>query len=249
MSARPDDIAPAQTWPGRVVLLVIIVTLIAFFIVNREALSLDSLVSQQEALRRAVRERPVLVFGSAFALYVTVTGLSLPGAAVMTLVYGWLFGFWPAVLLISFASTIGATVAFLMSRFLLRAAIQNRFRDRLVTFNDALAREGAFYLFTLRLIPQVPFFLVNLVMGLTPIRARTFWWVSQLGMLPGTCVYVYAGASIGNLESLRDRGLSGILTWQLALAFTLLGLFPLLVRRLMTIVNGRRPAVIRDVQE
>lgn len=246
--SQPDTAAATRTWPGRFGLLVVIIVLIAVFVRNREVLSLDSLASQQDALRHTVIDRPVLVFGSAFLLYVVVTGLSLPGAAVMTLVYGWLFGFWQGVLLVSFASTTGATAAFLMSRFLLRDLIQNRFRDRLVTFNQALEREGAFYLFTLRLIPQVPFFLVNLVMGLTPVRTITFWWVSQLGMLPGTCIYVYAGASIGNLETLRDRGLSGILTWQLAVAFTLLGLFPLLIRRLMTIVT-RQPPVNSSIQE
>lgn len=237
-----------RTWPGRVGLLVVIAVLIVVFIRNGDALSLDFLASQQEALRHAAVDRPIVVFGMAFLLYVVVTGLSLPGAAVMTLVYGWLFGFWQGFLLVSFASTTGATVAFLISRFLLRDLIQNRFGDRLVTFNQALEREGAFYLFTLRLIPQVPFFLVNLVMGLTPVRTITFWWVSQLGMLPGTCIYVYAGASIGNLETLRDRGLSGILTWQLAVAFTLLGLFPLLIRRLMIIVTGRSTAT-SGVQE
>lgn len=239
---------PTRTWPGRAGLLGVIAVLIVVFIRNRDALSLDALASQQEALRHAAVDRPVVVFGMAFLLYVVVTGLSLPGAAVMTLVYGWLFGFWQGVVLVSLASTTGATAAFLISRFLLRDLIQNRFRDRLVTFNQALEREGAFYLFTLRLIPQVPFFLVNLLMGLTPVRTITFWWVSQLGMLPGTCIYVYAGASIGNLETLRDRGLSGILTWQLAVAFTLLGLFPLLIRRLMTIVTGRSTAT-SGVQE
>ena len=246
---KPDHPATLRTWPGRVGLLTIIVVLIAMFIRNRDALSLDVLATQQEALRQAAIDRPAFVFGSAFLLYVVVTGLSLPGAAVMTLVYGWLFGFWQGVLLVSFASTAGATAAFLMSRFLLRDMIQNRFRDRLTTFNEALVREGAFYLFTLRLIPQVPFFLVNLVMGLTPVRTVTFWWVSQLGMLPGTCIYVYAGTSIGNLETLRDRGLSGILTWQMAIAFTLLGLFPLLIRRLMTFVTKRPTGTRNGVPE
>ena len=246
---KPDHSTTPRTWPGRVGLLAIIVVLIAMFIRNRDALSLDVLASQQEALRQAAIDRPAFVLGSAFLLYFVVTGLSLPGAAVMTLVYGWLFGFWQGVLLVSFASTAGATAAFLMSRFLLRDMIQNRFRDRLTTFNEALVREGAFYLFTLRLIPQVPFFLVNLVMGLTPVRTVTFWWVSQLGMLPGTCIYVYAGTSIGNLETLRDRGLSGILTWQMAIAFTLLGLFPLLIRRLMTFVTKRPTGTSNGVPE
>lgn len=229
---------PKTTWIPRLVVLLVVGLSIIIFLRNRDYFSLDALIQQQETLRRLVAERPLLVFGAAFLIYVLVTGLSLPGAALMTIVYGWLFGFWPSVVMISFASTAGATIAFVLSRFLFKEAIQSRFHDRLLSFNDALKREGAFYLFTLRLFPQVPFFLVNLVMGLTPIRVSTFWWVSQLGMLPGTCVFVYTGASIGNLEVLRDKGLSGILTWQLALAFVLLGLFPLLVKK---VVNALLP--------
>lgn len=231
-----------SAWPRRLAVLVVIAILGLIFVRNREALSIDSLISHQDALQRAATAQPLLVLGIAFLLYATVTGLSLPGAAVMTLVYGWLFGFWRGVLIVSFASTAGATIAFLLSRFLFREAIQSRFGERLAAFNHALEREGAFYLFTLRLIPQVPFFLVNLVMGLTPIRTSTYWWVSQLGMLPGTCVYVYAGASVGSLEALRDKGLAGILTWQLALAFTLLGMFPLIVKAIVRLL-ARRPVV------
>ena len=118
--------------------------------------------------------------------------------------YGWYFGLAPAVILVSFASTSGATIAFLLSRYLFRDAIQTRFRDQLAKFNQALQREGAFYLFTLRLIPAVPFFVINVVMGLTPIRTLTFWWVSQVGMLAGTIVYVYAGSTIPSLAHLAD---------------------------------------------
>ena len=221
----------APSWLFRAVLLVVVMALVVAFVRNREALSFDSLLTQQAALQLAVVEQPAVVLGAAFVLYVIVTGLSLPGAAVLSLAYGWLFGFWRGLILVSFASTAGATVAFLMSRFLFRDAIRSRFGERLTTINEALAREGAFYLFTLRLIPQVPFFVVNLLMGLTPLRATTFWWVSQLGMLPGTCVYVYAGASVSSLERLRDEGVSSLVTWQLLLAFALLGLFPLIVKR------------------
>lgn len=226
--------SPRTAWGRRLAVLIVIAILSIIFLLNRDALSLDSLISRQDMLQQALIDRPLLVLGIAFVLYVIVTGLSLPGAALMTLVYGWLFGFWRAVLMVSFASTAGATIAFLLSRFLLRDVVLSRFGERLATVNQSLAREGAFYLFTLRLIPQVPFFLVNLLMGLTPIKASTFWWVSQLGMLPGTCVYTYAGASVGRLEDLREKGLAGILTWQLALALTLLGVFPLIVKVLMT---------------
>lgn len=235
-------------WMVRVTLLVVVVSLIAMFVINREALSFDSLIARQAALQRAVVEQPSVVLGAAFAMYVLVTGLSLPGAAVLSLAYGWLFGFGRALVLVSFASTAGATVAFLMSRFLFRDAIRSRFGERLTTFNEALAREGAFYLFTLRLIPQVPFFVVNLLMGLTPLRTTTFWWVSQLGMLPGTCVYVYAGASVNSLERLRDEGVSGLVTWQLLLAFSLLGLFPLIVKRTMSAWNERLKKSKPDAQ-
>ena len=246
---KASERATHTSWLSRGVLLIVVVSLIVVFVRNREALSFDSLIAQQTALQRAVTEQPALVLGAAFGLYVIVTGLSLPGAAILSLAYGWLFGFWRGLALVSFASTSGATIAFLMSRFLFRDAIQARFGDRLNAFNEALAREGAFYLFTLRLIPQVPFFIVNLLMGLTPIRTATFWWVSQLGMLPGTCVYVYAGSSVTSLETLRDKGVSGLVTWQLLLAFTLLGLFPLIVKRAISSWTSTLTTTVNDAKE
>lgn len=169
----------------------------------------------------------------AVAIYVTATGLSLPGASILTLVCGWLFGFWRGLLLVSMASTAGATVAFLLSRYLFRDALQSRFGDRLAGFNAALESDGAFYLFTLRLIPAVPFFVINVVMGLTALKTWTFWWVSQLGMLPGTVVYVSAGASVPSLKVLSERGVGGLLSPQLFVAFVALGLFPLIVKSVM----------------
>jgi len=142
--------------------------------------------------------------------------------------------------LVSFASTAGATVAFLLSRYLFRDALQSRFGDRLAGFNAALESEGAFYLFTLRLIPAVPFFVINVVMGLTPLKTRTFWWVSQLGMLPGTVVYVSAGASVPSLQVLAERGVGGVLSPQLFAAFIALGLFPLIVKSVMK--AGKKPS-------
>jgi len=198
-----------------------------------DALSLDYLASQEGNLREFKATNPVLVVGVALAIYVVATGLSLPGAAVLTLVFGWFFGFGQGVLLVSFASTAGATLAFLFSRFLLRDSIESKFGDRLKGFNAALEREGALYLFTLRLIPAVPFFVINLVMGLTPMRTTTFWWVSQLGMLPGTAVFVYAGAQFPSLETLAEKGAGGILTPQLIIAFIILGLFPIVVKKIM----------------
>lgn len=199
-----------------------------------DELTLSSLAKQEQKLKALQEADPILVFGGAFLFYVAVTGLSLPFAGVLSLVFAWYFGFLRAVVLISFASTAGATVAFLLSRYLFRDAIQRRFSDRLESFNDALRREGAFYLFSLRLIPAVPFVVINLVTGLTTMRVTTFWWVSQLGMLPGTIVYVYAGSRFPDLQTLARDGASGILTPQLIIAFILLGLFPLAVRRIMS---------------
>lgn len=198
-----------------------------------DSLSLQNLASREGDLRQFQLSAPFKVFAIGFAAYVTVTGLSLPGAAALTLVYGWFFGFGQGLLLVSIASTAGATLAFLFSRFLLRDSIEAKFGERLKGFNDALKREGAFYLFTLRLIPAVPFFVINLVMGLTPLRTWTFWWVSQIGMLPGTAVFVYAGSQFPSLEKLAESGANGILTPQLFIAFALLGIFPIAVKKIM----------------
>jgi uncharacterized membrane protein YdjX (TVP38/TMEM64 family) len=224
------------------VLAAVVVVAVALLVTFRQYLSLAYLAEREADLRSYRDAHPVLVLAIAFAVYVAVTGLSLPGAAAMSLAYAWLLGFWQAVVLISFASTTGATVAFLLSRYLVGASIQARYADRLRGFNDALARDGPFYLFTLRLTPVVPFFVVNLVMGLTPIRARTFWWVSQLGMLPGTCVYVYAGSRVPSLATLAEQGAGGILDWQLLVAFALLGLFPLGVKKIVDRFRPRRVA-------
>jgi len=196
--------------------------------------TLDFLITQLATLKRVQVERPQLVILAGFALYVAVTGLSLPGAAFMTIAYGWIFGFWTGLVLVSFASTLGAVIAFLLSRYLLRQRFQKVFGARLNGFNTALEREGAQYLFSLRLIPVAPFFVVNVVMGLTPIPARTFWWVSQLGMLPGTAAYVYAGTSLPGLDELRNPSFTRIISPELLFAFALLGIFPLLVKKIGT---------------
>jgi len=197
-------------------------------------LSLQSLAERESELRAFQSQHPVLVFGIAFLIYVTVTGMSLPGAAALTLVYGWYFGFTKALALVSFASTLGATIAFLLSRYLFRDAIMKRFGDRLTKFNESLEREGSFYLFTLRLIPAIPFFIVNAVMGLTPLKTRTFWWVSQIGMLAGTAVFVYAGSSVPDLATLAEKGVNAAFSptqmMQIVAAFVLMGAFPLIAR-------------------
>ena len=211
-----------------------------------EALSLEALAARESQLRQLQQDQPALVYGAAFLIYVTVTGLSLPGAAALSLVFAWYFGFIRGVVLVSFASTAGATVAFLLSRYLFRDSIQNRFGERLANFDKSLEREGPFFLFTLRLIPAVPFFVINAVMGLTPIRTRTFWWVSQVGMIPGTLVYMYAGSRVPNLQQLADKGIKSVFTpsqlTQILIAFFLLGVFPLAVRYAMKRF-GRKPDV------
>lgn len=197
---------------------------------STDGLTLAALAEREAQLRQFQTEHPWAVLGIAFSAYALITGLSLPGAVPLTLLYGWYFSYWEAVVVVSFASTTGATGAFATSRYLLRDAFQRKFGGRLQTFERNLERDGPAYLFMLRLIPAVPFFVLNLVMGLTPIKARTFWWVSQLGMLPGTMVYVYAGWNVPELKMLAERGIDGILTPGLLTAFVLLGLFPVLAR-------------------
>lgn len=198
-----------------------------------DAVNFERLATHEARLREYQQQRPVLVYAAAFLIYVLVTGLSLPGAVVLSLSYAWFFGFWRGLVLISFASTAGATVAFLLSRFLFREAVQSRFGDRLQNLNAAFEREGAFYLFTLRLMPSIPFFLINVLMGLTPIHTRTYWWVSQLGMLPGTGVYVFAGSQIPDLQTFSEQGVRGIFSPGLLVAFVALAVLPLLIKRLL----------------
>ena len=234
--ASPDSPSPAvrhSPWRRLALLVIVIGVISALGYLLGDELSLSALAQREAQFRALQQQQPVLVYVAAFAIYVIVTGLSLPGASAMSLLIGWLFGFWRALILVSFASTSGATLAFLLSRYLLRDWIQGRFGDRLHRFNDALDREGAFYLFTLRLIPAVPFFVINAVMGLTRIPVWTFWWVSQLGMLAGTCVYVYAGSTVPDLQTLAAHGARGILSPQLLIAFAGLGLFPLIARRVL----------------
>ncbi len=198
-----------------------------------DALSLEGIAERESSIRDFQATNPLVVFSVGFAIYVAVTGLSIPGATVLTVVFGWYFGFVPGLIIVSFASTTGATLAFLLSRYILRSSIQRWFGERLRAFNAALEQDGTFYLFTLRLVPAVPFFVINLVMGLTPLRVLPYWWVSQIGMLPGTAVYVYAGATVPDLQALNDRSIGDILSPQLIVAFALLGLFPLVAKLIL----------------
>ena len=218
--------------------LTVALVFVAFFALDLQRfLSLEAMQRSLGTLRGLYVEHGGLMVGGYFLAYVLMAALSLPGATVMGLAGGAVFGFWVATVAVSFASTIGATLAFLMSRYLFRDLVQSRFGDRLAAMNVGVAREGAWYLFTLRLIPVFPFFVINLLMGLTPMSVRTFYWVSQLGMLGGTMVYVNAGKELGALSSV-----SGILSPSLILAFALLGLFPLVVKKVVAWVQARRKA-------
>ncbi|MBL8850132.1 MAG: TVP38/TMEM64 family protein [Planctomycetaceae bacterium] len=216
--------------------------MLALYWTFRDWLTLAALAEREAELRAYQQEHWLLLYAAAFALYVAVAAFSIPAATVLTLVIGWLFGFRWGLLLVSFASTAGATAAFLMSRYLLRDYVATRFREWVPRVTTALERDGPLYLFAMRLTPAVPFFVVNLVMGLTGLRTRTFWWVSQLGMLPATAIFVYAGSTVPNLQHLAERGPQAIITWPLATAFVLLGVFPFVARWVMkrwTMDDGR----------
>lgn len=224
----------------KVILALAVVALIAaFFIFDLgQYLSIDFLKSKHQLLVDYAAENKVIALGGFFLLYVAVAALSLPGAALLTLAGGAIFGFITGLILVSFASTLGATLAFLFSRFMFRDAVQKKFSSQLQTVNDGMKEEGAFYLFTLRLIPVVPFFVVNLLMGLSTIKTLVFAWVSQLGMLPGTAVFVNAGNQLAQIDSLGD-----ILSPSLLAAFALLGIFPIVAKKLIALYKKRKSTV------
>jgi len=218
------------------VVVILALAIGAFFALDLgQYLRLDYFKGQQAAIEAYARENPLQSAAAYFAVYVAVTALSFPGAAILTLAGGAIFGLGWGTLLVSFASSIGATLAFLASRFLLRDWVQQKFGAQLRAINAGVEKEGGFYLFTLRLVPAFPFFAINLLMGLTPIRAWTFYWVSQLGMLAGTAVFVNAGTQLAKLDSLR-----GILSPGLLGAFVLLGIFPLVAKKLVDAAKARR---------
>ncbi len=221
----------------QIVLLTIVALAIgAFFLLDLQAyLSFEYFQSQRERIVGAYEADPFEVAAIFLAAYVMITGLSLPFAAVMTIAAGAIFGLWVAVLIVSFASTIGATIAFLISRTLLRDWVQRRFGAQLKLINAGIERDGSFYLFSIRMVPLFPFIIVNLVMALTPMRTGSFYVSSQLGMLAGTVVYVFAGTQVAQLQSAGDLVSPGLLG-----AFAALGLFPLLARRFVSAFAGRK---------
>jgi len=230
--AQPARIKKGRPWLGFLVLgVLVIVVLVARPYLDRHELAQWGL-QQEQQLQQWLQLYPVASWLTAFGIYVLVAGLALPIAVFVSLFYGWWLGFWSALVLVSFASTAGASVSFLLSRTLLGDLLQRRYPSQLAGMNRAFEAEGAFYLFSLRLMPYIPFFLVNLLMGLTPIRLKTFWWVSQVGMLPGTMIYIYAGSAMPSLFDLVERPVNSLMSTKLLVAFVLIGLFPLVVKRL-----------------
>ncbi|OAI01250.1 FAD-dependent oxidoreductase [Methylomonas methanica] len=221
----------------RLLLLLGIAALVAtFFALDLQFyLTLENLKAQQTGIAHYRQAHPVLAMALYATLYITVTALSLPGATILTLAGGAVFGLLWGTLIVSFASSIGATLAFLAARFLLRDWVKSRFSARLQAIDEGVSRDGAFYLFTLRLVPLFPFFMINLAMGLTPIKTRTFYWVSQVGMLAGTLVYVNAGTQLAKIDSL-----SGILSPALLGSFALLGVFPLGAKKMLELFKQRK---------
>jgi len=219
-----------------IIVLIVIGLIIAFRVFHLgEYLTLAYVKESQKYFTMLYEENRALVISVYIAIYLLVTTLSLPGAVVLGLAAGSLFGLLTGTIVVSFASTIGATLACAVSRFILRDWVQKKFGDRLKTVNEGIEKEGAFYLFTLRLIPVFPFWLINMIMGLTKMPLKTYYWVSQIGMLPGTIIFVNAGKELSKIDSP-----SGILSPGLIFSFVLLGLFPITTKKILAFYNQRR---------
>jgi len=218
------------------VILLFAALVISFFVFDLNSfISLENLKEQKTELTSWYIDNPVIAGGAFAIIYTLVTALSLPGAVIMSLAGGAIFGLFWGTIIISFASTIGATLAFLLARFLFKDWIQEKFSNKLKTINEGIEKEGGFYLFTLRLVPLFPFFIINLVMALTPIKTWTFYWVSQVGMFAGTIVFINAGTQLGQIESLK-----GILSPSIIASFALLGIFPLIAKKIITSIKNHQ---------
>ncbi|QIA64807.1 TVP38/TMEM64 family protein [Vibrio astriarenae] len=221
--------------PKVIIGIVLVTTIIILATQFGQYLTLENAKVQQAALRDYIDQNFITAATIYFFAYVGITAFSVPGAAVVTLLGAALFGFWTSLVLVSFASTIGATLAFLSSRFLFRDWVQGKFGDKLSVINQGVEKDGALYLISLRLIPVFPFFLINLLMGLTPISIGRFYLFSQLGMLPGTAVYLNAGTQLAQIDSL-----SGIVSPSVLVSFALLGLFPVIMKWVMNLLERKR---------
>ncbi|PFG45833.1 putative membrane protein YdjX (TVP38/TMEM64 family) [Vibrio sp. ES.051] len=217
----------------KLILGLTLLALIIFLGVNfSQYLTLENAKAQQQLLTAYIDQNFVFSAAVYFFAYILITAFSIPGATVVTLLGAALFGFWASLLLVSFASTMGATIAFLSSRYLLHDWVQIKFGGKLTAINQGVKKDGAFYLFSLRLIPVFPFFLINLLMGLTPMSVGRFYLTSQIGMLPGTAVYLNAGTQLATIETL-----SGIISPAVLVSFALLGLFPIIAKWVMNKVR------------
>jgi uncharacterized membrane protein YdjX (TVP38/TMEM64 family) len=214
-------------------LILIILAVIAFFLFDiQQYAKLDYIKAEQQNIFEYYKQNVFFIMVLFVFLYILVTALSLPVATVLTLLGGALFGFSSGLIIVSFASTIGATLAFLMARFLAQDYVQKNYENQLSKINKKFESEGAFYLFALRLVPVFPFFIINVIMALMPIKTWTFYWISQLGMLPGTIVYVYAGTRLAQIETFSD-----ITSPSMLIVFALLGLFPLITKKLVQLIR------------
>jgi len=214
---------------------VIVLGVIAFRYFNLgQYLTLEYIKASKEKFQALYLQNRLMVISIYTGIYIAVTAMSLPGAAVLTLAGGGLFGLVIGTFIVSFASTIGATLACLVSRFLLGEWVQNRFGEKLVTINNGIEKEGAFYLFSLRLVPIFPFFVINLLMGLTRMRLFTFFWVSQLGMLAGTIVFVNAGKELAKINTL-----AGIMSPGVLISFVILGIFPVTIKKILSLYQAK----------
>lgn len=222
--------------PKIILAAVIIGLFAAFFAFDlQQYFNLEYLQSQKASLETLNTQHPWLLALGYFFLYIAVAALALPAAAILTLAGGAIFGFWKGMLLVSFASSIGATIAFLLTRYLFHDSVQKRFGERLETINRGIENEGAFYVFGLRLVPLFPFVMVNSVLALTKLKTFTFYWASQLGMLIGTAVYVNAGTQLAEISSTGE-----ILSVKLLLSFALLGVFPIIAKHLLTWLKQKK---------
>ena len=225
---------------GAIIILVVLFKVLGL----GQYLTLDYLKASQDKFALLYGDHKFAVIAAYMAVYIIVTALSLPGAAIMTLAGGAMFGFWIGVIVVSFASTIGATLACFVARFLLRDWVQNKFGEKLSSINTGIENEGAFYLFSLRLVPIFPFFVINLAMGLTTMKLLTFYLTSQIGMFPGTMVFVNAGKELGKIESL-----SGILSPGLIISFIILGIFPITVKKILYLYKIKSGKLLPEKKE
>ncbi len=240
----PDEPVSKKSWIPKVLIVSVLagaIGLVFHYDLHTTYLTLDALKESRASLQGSYSEHTALFIIGFIAIYVLVTALSIPGATIMTLAAGAIFGRWVGTGVVSIASTTGATLACVIARYLLRESIQSKFGAKLVAINEGIEREGAFYLFTLRLVPAFPFFIINLLMGLTGIRLVTFFFVSMVGMLPATFIYVNAGTELSQIDSLK-----GILSPTLILAFVLLGILPLIMKWVLARLRTTAPPPASD---